>query len=256
MLRGLYTAASGLLLNNAQSETIQRNIENMQNPGYREESERITSFPRMLALKITNKPAPFQRKEKVPVGIVGTGVYADRMYYKSGAGMIRETERPTDLALNSQGYFVIDTLGGERYTRNGHFQLDPSGMLRTAGGNLVLGTNGPLGPLPDNFKVTEEGTVLNPETGEVYGRLRVVNIPAENLQKDGITNLFIATEEPQEIPVGNIRIHQGFIEESNVDLNSQMVKMMTVVRSYSANQKVVQTNDNLMQKAANDIGKV
>jgi flagellar basal-body rod protein FlgG len=187
---------------------------------------------------------------------MGTGAYIERKYYSGEAGDLRKTESQTDIALNADGYFVIETAEGERYTRNGHFQLDPAGMLRTAGGNLILGENGAIGPLPDEFVVNLDGSIENKNTNEMIDRIRIVTIPGENLQRDGLTNLYLATEEPTETPREEIRIYQGFIEESNVDLDAQMVKMLQVVRSYSANQKVVQTNDTLLQKAVNEIGKV
>ncbi len=256
MLRGLYTAASGMVLNNQQSESIQKNIENMRNSGYRQESERVTSFPRLLVNRVSTTNSEPQTIEKIPLGIMGTGVYADRKRYSGEPGLLRETKNRTDIALNSEGYFVIDTLQGERYTRNGHFQLDPAGMLRTAGGNMVLGQNGIIGPLPDDFVINPDGTVEDRANQEIIDRLRIVNIPAEAIQRDGLTSLYYATVQPTEAPREDIRIHQGYIEESNVDLNAQLVKMLQVSRAYSANQKVVQMNDNLLQKAVNEIGKV
>lgn len=254
MIRGLYTSASGMILCNKQSEVMEENIENLRNPGYRQASERVTSFPRQLVSRISSN-AP-QSSEKVTLGIMGTGVYADRKYYSPEPGDLRRTENKTDLALNSEGYFVIQTIDGERYTRNGHFQLDPSGRLRTAGGNMVLGENGPIGPLPSTVEVSLNGTVLNSETHEVIDRLRIVDIPALDLQKEGLTNLYRSESEPLEVAREDIRIHQGYVEESNVNLDGQMVKMLQVSRAYSANQKMVQINDTLLQKAVNEIGKV
>jgi len=256
VLRGLYTAASGMIMNNQQSDSIQKNIENLRNPGYRSESERITSFPRLVVSRVGKASSDAQSSENIPLGIMGTGVYADRKYYSGEAGDLRKTETNTDIALNAEGYFVIDTLEGERYTRNGHFQLDPAGMLRTAGGNMVVGINGEIGPLPEDFVVKMDGTIEDKETHQVIDRLRIVNIPAENLQRDGLTNLYITAEDPTEAILDDIRIHQGYVEESNVDLDAQMVKMLQVTRAYSANQKVIQTSDTLMQKAVNEIGKV
>lgn len=252
MIRGLYTAASGMILSNGQGDSIQKNIENMRNPGYRLESERVTSFPRLLV----NRESPGKAGEQVALGIMGTGVYADRKYYSGEPGDLRQTETMTDLAINSEGYFVIDTLQGERYTRNGHFQLDPAGMLRTPGGNMVLGENGVIGPLPDDFVVNLDGTIEARDTHEIIDRIRIAGIPAEALQKDGLTNLYYSTEGTTEIPREDLRIHQGYIEESNVDLDAQMIKMLQVTRAYSANQKVVQTNDSLLQKAVTEIGRV
>lgn len=228
----------------------------MRNPGYRLESERVTSFPRLLVNRVRNTTSDSQTAEKIPLGIMGTGVYADRKYYSGEPGDLRQTETMTDIAINSDGYFVVETLEGERYTRNGHFQLDPAGMLRTADGNMVLGENGAIGPLPEDFIVNLDGTIESTLNHEIIDSLRIVNIPADNLQRDGLTNLYISTQASTEAPTEEIRIHQGYVEESNVDLDAQMVKMLQVVRAYSANQKVIQTNDSLLQKAVNEIGKV
>jgi flagellar basal-body rod protein FlgF len=256
MLRGLYTAASGMILNDQQSDSIRQNIENMTTPGYRAESERVTSFPRLLVSRLENNGAEPPAAAVTPLGIMGTGVYADRKYYKAESGNVLQTGTMTDLALNAPGYFVVQTLAGERYTRDGHFQLDPSGMLRTAGGNLVLGENGPIGPLPQAFTVREDGTIEDASTHEVIARLRVADIPAADLQKDGLTELYTSAQTPPAVNAAAVRISQGFVEEANVDLNEEMVKMLQVARAYSANQKVIQTNDSLLQKAANEIGKV
>lgn len=254
MIRGLYTSASGMILCNQQSEVMEDNIENLRNPGYRQASERVTSFPRLLVSRIATDNS--QNQEKTALGIMGTGVYADRKYYSPEPGDLRKTENKTDLALNSAGYFVIQTIDGERYTRNGHFQLDPAGMLRTAGGNMVLGENGPIGPLPQKFEISLNGTVTDSETHEIIDRLRIVEIPALDLQKEGLNNLYRSESEPVEANWEDVRIHQGYVEESNVNLDAQMVKMVQVSRAYSANQKMVQINDDLLKKAANEIGKV
>ena len=186
MIRGLYTAASGMLLNEKKSVTIDQNLENMHTPGYRQASERVVSFPRLLVNRLAKQQDTGQT-EMAPLGIMGTGVFADRVMYKQTLGTVRETGNKTDLALVSEGFFAVETAQGERYTRNGHFQLDPSGYLRTAGGNLVLGLNGPIGPLPEDFKVEPDGTVRDKQTNQIIDRLRIVDIPADNLRRDGLT---------------------------------------------------------------------
>lgn len=256
MIRGLYTAASGMILNNQQSDVIDQNLENMNSPGYRQESERVTSFPRLLVSRLTPADSGTQAAEKTELGVMGTGVYADLKYYNEESGRLRETGNTTDLALNSGGYFAVETLQGERYTRNGHFQLDPSGMLRTAGGNMVLGENGAIGPLPANFEITLDGSVIDKDNQAVIDRLKIADIPAGDLRRDGLTSLYRTENEPNTMLGHDVRIQQGFIEESNVDINAQMVKMIQVMRSYSANQKVIQTHDSLLQKAVNEIGRV
>jgi len=256
LIRGLYTAASGMLLNNRQSDTIDQNLENMNTPGYRQESERVTSFPRLLVSRLTPSVAGTKASENVFLGVMGTGVYSDKQVYSTESGKMRETGNTTDVAINGDGYFVVDTLQGERYTRNGHFEIDPSGMLRTAGGNVLLGSKGAIGPLSEDFKVNTDGTIINPETGEVIDKLRIVNIPAENLEREGLTSLFRTDVQPVDSLAEKVNIAQGLIEEANVDINSQMVKMLQVSRSYAANQKLIQTSDTLLQKAVNEIGRV
>lgn len=256
MLRGLYTSASGMILNDQQSDSIRNNIENMQTPGYRQESQGVVSFPRLLVNRLNASESPIEQVEKVPLGVMGTGVYAERINYSELPGQIRETGNNTDLAFNSGGYFVVETLQGERYTRNGHFQLDQAGMLRTAGGNMVMGQNGVIGPLPENFAISQDGTIRDKENSAVIDRLRIVDIPAAELQRDGLTSLYLSENVPEEMAQQEVSVQQGFIEESNVDLNGQMVKMMEVMRTYSANQKAIQTHDSLLQKAVNEIGKV
>lgn len=256
MLRGLYTAASGMVLNNQQSDAIERNVENMSNPGYLQESEHVTSFPRLLVSRITPSTSSDEPSENVPLGIMGTGVYSDKAVYSREPGMIRETGNSTDVALNGNGYFAVETLDGEKYTRNGHFQIDPSGMLRTAGGNLVLGQKGAIGPLPDEFTIQSDGTITGKDSSIVIDRLKIVDIPNGDLKRDGLTSLYDTDAQPVNLNPKDVEVWQGFIEESNVDINAQMVKMVQVTRSYSANQKMIQTYDSLLGKAVNEIGKL
>lgn len=256
MIRGLYSAASGMLVNQRQSHSIDQNIENMQNPGYREITETLTSFPRVLASRVESSRTNFAQSGAVNIGTLGTGVRVDQVYYSNAPGMIRQTGNPTDLALNGEGYFVIQTLDGERYTRNGHFVLDPSRRLRTAGGNLVMGENGPIGPLPENFIVNQDGAILNRDTKNFLDRLRIVDIPNDQILKEGETTLYQAMAEPVLLDRENIRISQGYVEESNVSLAGQMVKMIEAARSYQSNQKVIQIIDTLLQKTVNEIGRV
>lgn len=255
MIRGLYSAGSGMLVNQRQSNSIDQNIENLHNPGYREITERLTSFPRVLAGRVESSQTNSAQSDVVNIGVLGTGV-RDQVHYSNEPGMIRQTENPTDLALNGEGYFVIQTLDGERYTRNGHFVLDPSQRLRTAGGNLVMGENGPIGPLPENFEINQDGTILDRDTKSFLGRLRIVDIPNDQILREGETTLYRALVEPVPLARENTRIFQGYVEESNVSLAGQMVKMIEVARSYQSNQKVIQITDSLMQKTVNEIGRV
>ena len=187
---------------------------------------------------------------------MGTGVYSPQTFYSVEMGKLRETCGNTDLALNSPGYFVVETLQGERYTRNGHFELDASGMLRTAGGNLVLGENGPLGPLSPNFRVREDGTVANIEItteDNEDGTTREVEteVVVDKLGWSLYRPRILSATGLQSFPAANQPyLHPrrysctGFCGRKHVDLNAQMVKMLEVM-PYAAS-KVIQTGDNLL----------
>jgi len=251
MIRGLYTSTAGMLVNQKRSETIGENLDNLHTPGYREKHDLVEAFPQMLISRVGKSQG---KPEAQVIGTIGTGATAEETAVKVAPGLIRETNLNTDVALASTGFFVVETVEGERYTRNGRFQLDPNGYLRTEEGHLVLGEDGPIGPLSADFRVEIDGTVV--DQGQVVGRLRVVDIPGTALVREGKTSLYNATVEPVEVAQEDVRIRQGALEESNVDLNALMVDMITVARAYEANQRIVQANDETLQKAVNDIGRV
>ncbi len=247
MIRGLYTSASGMLAAQTQSEIIGDNIANVKTTGYKEELASNISFPSMMLERIGGN----QASEAVQIGVLGMGVGVDRAALSNVQGAIQTTDVKTDLALTSRGYFVVQTSGGERYTRNGHFQLNANGMLQTPDGNIVLGDKGPIGPLSSDFSVKTDGTIM--DKGQSVDRLRVVDIPAGASQREG-QSLYSASQPVQASTVAQVL--QGSIEASNVDISGQMVQMMTVMKAYEANQKVIQTEDGMLDKAVNEVGKI
>lgn len=251
MIRGLYSSATGMIANQKLFETIGENLDNIRNPGYREEQRTATSFPSLLLQRISSGNGA----KNVPIGGLGTGVQADNVAaFKTSSGLVAETNQPTDMALVSEGFFVVQTMAGERFTRNGHFELDEANRLRTTSGNIVLGENGEIGPLGPDFTVDNDGTIR--DDGQIVDRLRIVNIQGANLQREGKTTLYNATEIPVPVARDVIQMRQGAIEESNVNVNDQMVKMVVATRAYEANQKILQIQDQVLEKAVNEIGRV
>ncbi|MHB8126802.1 MAG: flagellar hook-basal body protein [Desulfitobacteriaceae bacterium] len=251
MIRGLYSSAAGMLVTQKQTETVGENLDNVRNPGYREEQNIVTAFPTVLLDRMSSTE---NGSEKVPIGTMGTGVIADRVTMKISSGLVEETNQPTDVALVSQGFFIVQTLAGERYTRNGHFELDETNRLRTTAGNLVLGENGEIGPLSPDFKIEYDGTIK--DNGQIVDRLRIVDIPGSALQREGKTTLYNTTQTPVPVARDSIQMRQGAIEESNVDVDTQMVKMVVAMRAYEANQRVIQIQDQTLEKAVNEVGRV
>ena len=247
MIRGLYTSASAMLAAQTQSEVIGDNVANVKTPGYKEQLASNISFPAMLIERMGGNTSP----EPVQIGWLGTGVGVDRASLSNTQGALETTDLKTDLALTSPGYFVVQTPGGDRYTRNGHFQLDANGMLESPEGYALQGEKGTIGPLSSEFVVKADGTVM--DNGQRIDRLRVVNIPTDALKREG-QSLYSVTQ-PVQVST-DAQVLQGSIEASNVDLSGQMIQMMTVMKAYEANQKVIQTQDEMLSKAVNEVGKI
>lgn len=247
MIRGLYTSATGMSAAQRQSEVIGDNVANANTPGYKEQLASNISFPSMLIERMGGN----QATQAVQIGGLGTGVGVDRAALSNVQGAIQTTGINTDLALTSPGYFVVQTPGGERYTRNGHFQLDANGTLQSPDGYALQGEKGSIGPLSSEFSVKADGTIM--DKGKIIDRLRVVDIPVDALKREG-QSLYSASQ-PVQASAG-VQVLQGSIEASNVDLSGQMVQMMTVMKAYEANQKVIQTEDSMLDKAVNEVGKI
>jgi len=236
-----------MLANQTQSEIVGDNVANVKTIGYKEQIASNIAFPSMLIERLGGNPA----SDAVQIGGLGRGVGVDSVALSNVQGAMQATGVKTDLALTSPGYFVVQTPGGERYTRNGHFKLDSNGSLQTPDGNALLGEKGPIGPLSSDFNVSADGTIM--DKGQTVDRLRVVDIPVDAFKREG-QSLYSASQPVQASTTAQVL--QGAIESSNVDISGQMVQMMTVMKAYEANQKVIQTEDSMLDKAVNEVGKI
>lgn len=173
-------------------------------------------------------------------------------------GQLKQTENPLDFALSSRGFFTVETDKGVAYTREGHFKLDNDGLLRTASGHLVLGETGPIVLLGKNIKPE---TVTVTRNGEVYrenefiDRLQITDFENKDQLKKIGDNLFSASDDA--IPDENFEaeVHQGFLEESNVNPAQEMIQLIEVQRQFESLQKMVRSLDEVFQTAANQVGR-
>lgn len=247
MNRGIYIASTGMLAAQTQSEIIADNIANLKTPGYKEELSIKEAFPKMLLTRLESL-IPYNAK---PIGERGDGVKVSRIAHNTALGIIDKTEKSEDLALATEGYFTVLTPDGERYTRNGHFQINDKGTLTTPEGFAVLGLKGEITGLSDGFNVNNDGTISLNE--KVIDKLLVVQPAKDSLKREG-QSLYSSEEKP--LQAEEVQILQGNLERSNVDLAGQMQKMVVVMRTYEANQKVIQAQDSALDKAVNEIGKI
>ncbi len=170
------------------------------------------------------------------------------------AGALTPTDNPLDLAINGEGWFVVQTPQGERYTRNGGFQLTNTGHLVTSEGHRVLGDNGPMvfDDEDRTISIAGDGTVST-EAGE-KGRLRVVRFADHgSLKAEGDTVFSVEGEaETMEQP----RVVQGMIEKSNVKPLFEMSRMIEVTRAYTSMTSMIERADNLRRDAISALGRI
>ncbi|MCA1032066.1 flagellar hook-basal body protein [Bacillus timonensis] len=275
MLRGFYSAASGMYAQQRRTEMLTNNIANANTPGFKADQSSLRAFPEMLLQRMEATSTQNPRKgflTTTQIGSMNSGVYLQEATSLFKQGGIRETGVKTDLALidgvlpidpttNKKGalFFTVQNNAGElRYTRNGNFTQDASGYLTTNEGFYVLDTTGnPIQLTSNNFSISSKGEVI--EDGSIKAKLNIAlsNNP-NNMVKEG-SGLFRSDEglvSANDAPNVSFTLQQGFLEQSNVDVAQAMTEMMTAYRAFEANQKILQAYDKSMDKAVNEIGRL
>ena len=246
MLRGIYTAASGLNVQQVGVDVAANNIANLDTPGFKRDQMSAGSFPAVLLMRLESG------REAVPIGQTCYGVQASAVTTDFSQGALENTGNSRDVALSGDGFLVAATPDGERYFRSGTLFVDGEGYLVTSNGDQVMGEDGPIKVGTGTFKIFTDGTVVAGE--EAAGKLRVVAFPDSGvLIKEG-RNYFRADAQPGAAEA--TAVQQGFLEVANVDLAREMVRLVEGVRAYQFCQRALRTHDELLGKAVNQVGRV
>lgn len=250
MVRGLYTAATGMMVQRHKMDTLTNNIVNAETTGFKKDTLVTSAFDRVMLERIND---PDVTVFGARVGAYSYGTHVDERLTDFGEGVLEGTGKSTDLALEGEGFFAVETAEGERYTRDGNFTVNRGGYLTTQDGNYVLGENGRIYVGAPDFTVAADGTVSAPQgTGD---RLRLVTFadPGQ-LRKQG-NNLYYPYGGAAAEETRGAAVRQGSLEGSNVEIADEMVNMLAVYRKYEASQKIVDMTDDTMGLAVN-LGKV
>ena len=177
-------------------------------------------------------------------------------------GAAEPTKNPLDVAIDGKAFLVVQTPGGERYTRDGSLQINSQGQLVTASGNPVLGTSGPIvfQPTDKQINITADGTVSVLEgvnrIDSIRGKLRLVSFAqAQKLVKEG-ANLYASGAGNAAEPDATSKVRQGFVEKSNVNSVSEMSKMIEVTRAYTQISAMLQQQGDLRKSALDKLADV
>lgn len=291
MIRGLYTAAAGMVTQQRRHDTATQNIANLNTTGYKQVDSVSHAFPDVLISAMSGGTTK-------QVGRLNTGVFAEQSVSQYLQGDLIESGKPYDFALSTdlqiqdpetglsmvfdgsgkhvsadgevtyrpQAFFTVqDNEGNNLYTRNGSFTVNATGEVLSSGGFKVLDAAG--NPLvltepQDNLKVDGQGNLLDPATGLPSGTklgISVVTRPLE-LVRDGNGVFHADDAAAADIryagAADNLQVRQGYLEGSNVDATQVTVDLNAAYRAYEANQKVIQFYDSSLQKTVNEVGRV
>ena len=261
MVRGLYTAWTGMANEQKRLDVIANNMANADTTGYKKQGVTSQSFDDELTIRIhdNNSYTTVNRR----IGNMNLGVKIGETYHDFSQGSLRETGNTYDLALSGDGYFTIQTTNKQgvtstKYTRDGSFTVNTDGYLVTKDGDYVLDTNGRRIQIPGaqtatNVAFDQNGNVIvNGQTVAVLGIASFANPQGLLLYGE---NMYEATEAAG-LRASTAVVNQGYLEMSNTNVIEEMVDMITITRAYEAGQKMIQTVDNTLQKAVNEIGRV
>jgi flagellar basal-body rod protein FlgG len=245
MIRGLYTAASGMMSSMRENNVISNNLANVNTTGFKKQTAINKSFPEAVLRRIDSTSEE--------IGTMGSGTAIDEVSVDHSAGNFKETSNPLDLAIKGDGFFVVQTPQGERYTRNGNFTLNNQNQVVTQQGYPVRSENGLL-EVPQGGKINIDNNQVMVD-GQQVGQLRIRGFANKNgLVKEG-ENLFRRTPEAGNQFNTTGVVHQGFLEGANVNPVEEMTNMIQNSRAYQLDQKIVKMNDETLNKAVNQVGK-
>lgn len=285
MIRGLYTGANGMNIQQVRMDVIANNLANVDKTGFKRDTTVFKAFPELLIHRYNEDgvgKTPMGSFDTAPlVGKLGLGGEVNEVYTRFEQGAVKKTGNVFDLMLQDKpgterpAFFSVMTNKGERLSRSGSFILDRMGYLVTPQGFPLMGENGPIQVNQGNFLVKENGEIYvngrigtRPEDGVNFDqnrfeepvlldriKIRTVENP-RHLDKEGDSFYADTPESGEPMPMreqDSPQILQGYLEASNVSVVTEMVEMIEVNRAYEANSKALQTHDQLLGRLINEV---
>lgn len=268
MVRSLWSAATGMIAQQTNVDTISNNLANVNTAGYKTE---VAEFKSLLYQNLQTRTTSANGDQK-PIGAqVGLGVRNSSVTSIFTEGNFYESSSSSAFAIDGEGFFGVRTANGEiQYTRNGNFNwaVGNNGTLNltTSDGFQVLDTAGRAISIPGDYKtsevtITADGQLCYPDAdnnpqpmGISIGLFQFQN-PA-GLEKTGSSLYRVTAASGQAIneatttmTIQKSSVVQGYIEGSNVQVVDEMVNLIVAQRAYEMNSKVIQASDDMMGQA-------
>lgn len=276
-MRELWVPLSGAIAQQRNVETIANNVANANTPGFKKEQVVFKEY--LAAIEKNDSAIDLPQKEWKPEDFYRSYNAEDAFVKVDGAytlheqGQLSPTGNAFDNALNGPGFFEVLTPNGVRFTRKGNLSINNDGKLVTDQGFLLLSKSPPLsadasGKIiltapPESraitvgnnkFSITLEGEVFSGANKAADLSLIEFN-DVHALKKEG-NSLFINPDQ-KNVKIGELKtsVHQGFVEQSNVNAVSEMSALINANRNFESIQRVIKTYDTMSGKAVNEISK-
>ena len=240
----LYQAAAAMNASSRWQEVISDNLASGHIPGFKKQA---LSFSAVQAGFMTGASRAAAKHAAMPLAGTTTN---------SQPGELHSTGVPTDLAIEGSGFFEVQMPDGKRgYTRDGEFRLNTKGQLTTNNGFPVMGQGGPLQFDPNNpAPITIASTGEASQGAEQKGRLKLTEFNKPAALASSGTGLFIDTDlSAQPHAASTSTVHQGFLENANTSSVTEMANLITSMRFFEANQKVIQTEDDRVGRLITEV---
>ena len=263
--KGIYTALSGAIAQNNKLDTVANNIANSNTSGFKRDQQVFREYltaneklPDVIQVpKIPASIESFYDMQGADRGFVETaGSYTD-----FAQGGLVPTGNSLDFGLEGEGFYEVLTPQGVRLTRTGSLSIDNDGRLVTKTGYPILKA-GANGGDPEQRVIKVDGSRLTASySGEIFekedslGKLSVVTVNnVDSLQKVGNSLYALKPNYNAELlPAPEYKVHQGFVEGSNVNIVKEMTDMIAATRTFEANQKSIQAFDKMDEKLNNEV---
>lgn len=239
----LYQAAAALTATSQWQDVVSENLTSSSVPGFRKRALSTAAVQAGLIPANTDMPEHFT----LPKASVST-------CFKNGE--LDFTGEPKNAAIEGSGFFQVQLPDGTPVvTRDGEFRLNGKGQLTTKEGYMVMGQNGPIQLDPGNhdpLTISAKGDVA--QGGAVKGRLSLTDFTNPQLLTPTNGVYFLATDPKLDPQPATGTLRQSFVESSNTSALGEMANMMTAMRTFEANQHVIQTQDDRLGKTISELG--
>ena len=247
-------------------DILSNNLANSSTVGYKKEGTTVHPFSAEMAVRIKDE-STLNYGDRL--GNIHMGVKIGENYIDFAQGPFDVTDNATDVAIGGDGFFAIEYTNkqGEtsvKYTRDGQFKINTDGYLVTMDGDYVLNQAGALAGQAGRgnyIQVDPNREVVIDKLGNIFqddvlvAQLGVIDFENYDFVARFGENMYDLLDGGV-IVASNAQVEQGVLEQSNVETVKEMVELITITRAYESNQKVIQTIDNMTDKAVNQVGKI